>query len=205
LEAVLTALLVILGLLALGFLLLLGLPLSVEARGALSESGASGRVQAAWAFGLVRLSLDGQGTRLRVSGLTFRLKRRARAEDTPGSEAQGDDDSGRSLPRPLRRLLRQPRLILDLVRSLLRALHPRARVTGRLGLGDPAAMAAVELVLAQVLPFLPRVEAAVERDWIDETIDLDGWLRAWLVPGHVAAVCLVWAARPRTIRALAGL
>jgi len=210
--ALLVLLHALLGLLALA-LLLVALPFHASARGAARDGELSGRIRAAWAFGLVALELSPTGAAVRVAGLTvFRPRRAGRADGPPAriereadgrAEEEGERQGG--LAR-IRGALENRRPLLRMAARLLGALHPRLRLAGRLGLGDPADTAALSGLLGAVRA-LPGVDLSVELDWLDEALEgtAEGSARLWLPEALGVAGLLLLRRENRTaLRAVMG-
>ena len=73
---------------------------------------------------------------------------------------------------------------------MLSTLHLTGQVKGSLGLGDPADTAWLAVLLMQLESRFERFRWAVQIDYTDEVIDLNGRIQAWLVPGQLILVGL---------------
>lgn len=188
---ILVALLVGLGLV---LALLLVVPLSYRAVGAIADDDASGHVRVAWGWGVVALRADGDGLALRVLGLRVwrrswrqvveRAARRGRREQDEGEEREGKRGRG------LRWFLRKRRVLARIAGRYLRALHLRGEVSGVVGLAQPDATAALYQLLAVAEQVLPDGTLAVEIDWLEEVVELDLRIKGWLSPLQLVGLTL---------------
>jgi hypothetical protein len=185
-----TALLAILLSIAALLLLLIWIPFQVRAAGAVTFESVSGEVLLQWGWGLVQARLSSErGARLRLLGVPIRVRRGRHREAEERLDDARDDESedagSRSIHLPR---LEQLGRLLRMAGRVLRALHLRLRVNGVVGTGDPAQTAVVLPLIGQ-LERLPRVELAVEWDWVEERLELEaeGSARIWIAE-------LIWTA-----------
>jgi hypothetical protein len=189
-------------LLALGALLALLLlaPFHLRAEGAVGEDGAAGALQVRWGPGLaaVRLSstagLEAWIFGLPLPGLGAAMRRLRRRKPSPRKEPRPAKKQPRTPKEraPRRALLGHRRSLATMAARLARPLRLRARISGRLGTGDPADTAALA-GLCRAVERLPGVELRLELDWIDEVVELEGALsaRIWIVHLLGAALSLL--------------
>jgi hypothetical protein len=186
---------------------LLLLPFDVRAAGAIHDGEVDGQLRARWAFGLVSIRLGRGGLRVGVLGLGWRPAARTRAPREPSERAEDREERpDRRVLGRLRAALRERGPLLGIARRLLAALHPRLRLAGRIGAGDPADTAALSAALS-ALARAPGVSVEVEPDWLDDVLELEarGTARVWpievlvtvagilLEQGHRAALRSVWS------------
>ncbi|MBI5498858.1 MAG: hypothetical protein HY907_01335 [Deltaproteobacteria bacterium] len=184
----------------LGGVLLLALlvPVSVRACGGVRGESANGVVDARWGGGVVRLTIgSGEEGRVRVFGLPlFRVKGKSRAEGKrKGRNHRWTpmDTDGKGKPGAA---WAHRRTLWMAMRRLLRTLHLRGRIEGTVGLDDPADTAVLYGMLATVDGGSERFVVAVDCDWVDETLELEGTVRGMLWPLQVVAVGLaLWVRR----------
>lgn len=171
-------------------LLLLAMPLHLEAQGAVGEDHLEGRVQARWGWLLLRLRADAvTGVDLRVLGLrVWRLRSWKRSRD------DNDDDDDDRPDEPRRRGRRGPSTrqiwphrkgLARLVRAVLSAIPVRGHLFGTIGLSDPADTAMVFGIIDGIAERSHAIDVDIGPDWVDETVDLDGAIGVRLWPAHV--------------------
>jgi hypothetical protein len=181
-------------------------PLELRVEGAVRDGEPSGLAAASWGLGLAALEASPEGLALRLAGApvwrrswsALRRERRteraaARPDERPAarereSAAPRGEGGGR-----FRAVLDHRRALLGMLARFAEALHLRLRVTGAVGLQDPADTA----VLAQALELLgrvPGVELALELDWLDETLEGEavGSARIWAPELAGVAVALLF-------------
>lgn len=192
-------------------ILAIALPFHAAVRGAVRDGEPSGLARVAWAFGLVAVELRPGGARLLLAGAPVaRLRARRGERAAPRRERAREERRERTGRHRARARVggavshRAP--LLRIAARVLRALHLRLRVRGRIGTGDPADTAALAGVL-QAARALPGIELEVEVDWLDEVLEgeADGAARVWL-PELLAVAGLLMLRRPNraAVRALAG-
>jgi hypothetical protein len=169
-------------------------PFGARADGRVSDAAIEGAVELRWLFGLVavRVASGGRGG---FYLLGFRVSR-PRASGSSG-ERERKRKAGRRKPsakkkRGLGWLVRSRRALMGAARRLLAATGFRLKLSGRLGLGDPAETAVLVPLVAQ-LGRLPGVSLELGWDWIEEVIDLEARARAriWLAELLVVGVGLL--------------
>jgi hypothetical protein len=171
-------------------LLALLVPLHARAWGRVRDDRADGRVRVRWGGGVVSFLAAPEGLELRILGLRvsrLRGARKERGEKKP--EAKKRDRDGKQ--RGPGWAWRHRRTLLRAMGRLLAALHPRGRVAGTVGLGDPMDMAALFALLASADERLRRLELDVACDWTEEVLDLDGTVRVLVWPLELLIVLLV--------------
>ena len=191
-------------------LLLLGVPFHARVAGSVHDEDLAGAARFDWGWGLFAVTASfSRGVELRLLGLRvwrFRFarktgeqkrkakeageaKKKAKAAQKAGEPHEKQEKKGR-LGAPLRHRGR----IIGWAVDLLRALRPRLRARGQLGLDDPADTAVLFNALA-ALAALPGVELDVDADWAGDALDLEveAELRVWLV--HLVAVALLLLAK----------
>ena len=218
--AVLWVLLVGLAYILAGLLALLGVlvvvPLEVRVAGAVAEESLEGRVVGRWGWGLIGVrATSAGGAGLYLVGVRiwrFSLSRTPQEREKRRQEKRAKRESKREKRRAEagERASRAARLgwVKAHRRWLWRvgvravsALRLRLRVQGTLGLDDPADTFTLFELLGE-LGRLPGVELDLQRDYLDESLELDVelsgrvWLLAWVGVG------LSMLVKPETWRAL---
>jgi len=191
--------------------IVIALPFQVRARGGVADGELSGAAAIAWAFGLAAVELRPGSAVLRLAGIRAARLRGWRAPGggrrRPGRERGRPDRAGRKGPvARLRGALAHRGHVLRMGRRLVRALHLRLRLRGRVGAADPADTATVA-ALVEAARRVPGVELQVAVDWLDEVLELEADGSAWIwVPEVLAVAGWLWLARGNrlAVRALAG-
>lgn len=199
-------------LVALGALLglVLVMPLSVQARGAVSASAltATFGLKVRWAFGALGLDVDPSGHVFRLFGLkVWRSSTRKKTEKKNPRErarqvrkVRRDRKNKRARNNgPLWFWHHRDELLKTLLR-LLSTLHLRGRVEGLVGLEEPDDTIWLALAIHAVSDRLPEGTLALDVDYADLTLEVEGRLSAWVVPLHLAAVGLALITLNRTTR-----
>jgi hypothetical protein len=191
---------ILVGLIGLILVLLL-IPFHVRAAGQVDDSHWEGSLVARWAWGLVSLRSEGSLPDLYLLGFrVYRFKKRpAKARPKPAR---------RKRPRPgLGTLLRHRRTAFALARRLVHALCLRLRLTGTVGLDDPADTAWLMQLLGRLNRSTPAVHVALEPDWLEERLAVQGAFSARIWPIQFALIGLGAYARRDTrlmLRAASG-
>lgn len=199
-------------LIALGVLvgLIVVMPLSVQARGSVSASAltATFGLKVRWAFGVLGLDLDPSGQVIRLFGLqVWRSKSSEKAE-------KKDPKKGARKVAKVRRARKNRRSrnngplwfwqhrdeLLQTLLRLLSTLHLRGRVEGLVGLEEPDDTIWLALAIHAVSDRLPEGTLALDVDYTDLALEVEGRLSAWAVPLHVAVVGLLLLIFDRTTR-----
>ena len=165
-------------------LLLLLVPIQLRVRGDLRDATLSGQAEGRWGWGLVsvRIGADRTAT-LHLMGIRiYRLKPRDRRP--PPKPARARKRGG------MKWLIQYRRVLWRLMARLAGTLRLQARITGELGLDDPAATALLVQLLWELNDRLERVTLEVHPDYLDETFSVAGEARALLWPLHVGLVLL---------------
>lgn len=199
-------------LVALGALigLVLVMPLSVQARGAVSASAltATFGLKVRWAFGALGLDVDRSGQVFRLFGIkVWRSSNRNKTEKKNPRErarqvrrVRRDRKKKRARNNgPLWFWHHRDELLKTLLR-LLSTLHLRGRVEGLVGLEEPDDTIWLALAIHAVSDRLPEGTLALDVDYADLTLEVEGRLSAWVVPLHLAAVGLALITLNRTTR-----
>lgn len=202
-------------LVALGALLglVLVMPLSVQAQGAVSASAftATFGLKVRWAFGALGLDVDPSGQVFRLFGIkVWRSSTRNKTEKKNPRERARQVRKVRKVRRdrkkkrsrnngPLWFWHHRDELLQTLLR-LLSTLHLRGRVEGLVGLEEPDDTIWLALAIHAVSDRLPEGTLALDVDYADLTLEVEGRLSAWVVPLHVAAVGLALITLNRTTR-----
>ena len=178
------------------------MPISYRAVAGLDESdGLSWHARVAWGFGLVSFGADGEGTVVRVCGLAVR--RRAWGEGTGKRPRRARRPKPRAKGRRgLRWFWARRRTLGAIAWRYVRALHVRGRIEGVIGLPDPDQNAVLHQALVVVDRVLPEGVIAVEVEWVDEVVALEGRLGGWVWPLQVVAITVLVLVAPTTRRAL---
>jgi hypothetical protein len=196
-------------------LLVLLLPFRAGAFGSLHDGEPSGVARVDWGFGLLGVELDtGRRVGLRVAWLpvarfTMREKREKPESPPekakPGKKVKKKQAKAGALDR-LRAALAERAAFRHIAARIVRAVHLRARASGRIGTGDPADAAAL-FALLQLLRELPGVELELELDWVEEALDLEVEVgaRIWIAELlAVAALLLLERPNRRALRVAIG-
>jgi hypothetical protein len=188
-------------------LVMLALPFHASARGVMHLTGVSGTARIAWAFGLAAVTIRRGGFVLRLAGLPVLRGRsgRGRRERRREKRDQEPEKGGKSAPARVRSAFAHRGALVRMALRLVRALHLRLRVRGRVGTGDPADTAAISGLLLAARS-LPGVGVEVETDWLDEVLEgeAEGSARVWVPELTVVAALLLLAREHRAaVRALA--
>jgi len=168
--------------------LVLLIPLHGRAEGEVGEESLWGQVTARWGFGVLALKLRSDGPSglyllgVRVSGLDWNKRRKEKKK--PKEKKEPGEKKGLAWFLEHRRTLTR-----SLVR-LLRALDPRIRIRGVVGLGDPADTVAAAQIIEAVAARVPRVDLALEWEHLDEVLELSGSFRARVWPVQLVGVVL---------------
>ena len=166
--------------------LLLLVPLDARAEGRIADGELDGRARVRWGGGFLSVRFGPKGAALHLLGLRV-LRLRGGGPEKPRDEDEGKP--GRH--RPAGWYWRHRRTLWRAGLRLLRTAHPRGRIHGRVGLGDPADDAALCAVLSGAAGRWPRLELDVDCDWVEEVVELEGSVRAIVWPLGLAVVLLV--------------
>lgn len=190
--------------------LLLVMPLSVQARGAVSASAltATYGLKVRWAFGVLGLDLDPAGQVFRLFG--FKVWRSNISKEPKKKDPRKRARKVRKVRRarkgkrsrnngPLWFWQHRDELLQTLLR-LLSTLHLRGRVEGLVGLEEPDDTIWLALAIHAVSDRLPEGTLALDVDYADLALEVEGRISAWAVPLHVAAVGLALITFDRTTR-----
>jgi hypothetical protein len=165
---------------------LLLVPVRLVANGTFTDDVVDGRALLSWGLGLVQMSASPAGAELRIAGL--RVHRFAGAH--------------RREKKPRRRARADPMLIWRIVRRSVASLGVHARVSGRVGMGDPADTAQLFALLASARMFGPRVDTrGIEIDWMEPAVELQGEVEGWLWPIAIVSIAIQEVVRARRLRA----
>jgi hypothetical protein len=169
-------------------LVLLIVPIHVRAEGGIHGMSLSGKAAIRWGWGLVSVRMaPGSGFTLHVLGI--RIWTFTGSDEPEPEKPEEPKKKGRKGPG-LRWFLEYRRHAWKLLKRLLDTLRLRLRVTGELGLGDPADTALLAALLGELERSQELVELEVQPDWLDETIELDGDLGARIWPIHIGLILL---------------
>ncbi|MFO0745991.1 MAG: hypothetical protein U1F43_09995 [Myxococcota bacterium] len=197
--------------------LLLVMPLRLRAEGAVDDEGWDGSARIAWAFGFLSLHADVDGMAFRIIGIPIMRRswddaaRRAAARKAKALSKPPKKKAAKPKPpreprarRGLRWFLSHRGLLAKVAGRYVRALHLRGGVDGVVGMPDPSQTASVFQVLAALDALLPDGMLDVQVDWVEEVLDLEGRLGAWLWPLEVVVISLALVLDRKTWRALRG-
>lgn len=205
--------------------LLVALPWSVRASGAVAIWRATGEVAGDWGLGLVgfrwsredgawfrlvgldvlRIRSDDEDVAQNEAALARREAKRAiraeRREQRREAKRARREAQGRREPGPLFWLGWAARN-RGLFYRLVRALHLGGGIQGRVGTGDPADTATLAVLIDPVLAWIPGSESGIAWDYLDEALYLEGQVRArvWLL--ELLGLALVTLVRGESRRAL---
>ncbi len=169
-------------------LLLLVVPLHLQADGFVGEDDLEGRVLARWGWWVLTFRADsGTGVDARVFGL--RVWRYERRPDKPKREKKKKDKPKKTRRQKAEkggRFWQNRQAMARFASTLLRAIPVRG-----VGLDDPADTAALFGVLDRLGDWSEAIELDVEPNWIDETVEVGGAISVRLWPAHVL-LALLW-------------
>ena len=197
-SLLLTILLWILAVVGIILAVVLLVPVHIRARGRVQGLSVSGWARARWGFGFISIKADPQtGVALYWLGLrVWRFKMKGHEEPKP--EKKKKEKAGRGSGW----FWRNRRMLFWMAGRMYRTLHLKGRIAGTVGLGDPADMAYLWMLLWQLEGRVPGLELSVECDWQDEALELDGDVRAWVWPLQVLLVAAFTFLRRDVRRAL---
>lgn len=166
--------------------ILLLVPIHLRAEGGVDDESLDGRVRIQWAWGVlsVRVTPAGVAT-LHFFGLRFWTLRKRGPKDEADPAPKKERAKGQ-----LRWFLKHRQTGLRFAKRLIRALRLQLQVRGELGLGDPASTALMNRLLWELNRTSPSVSFAVEPDWMEERVQLDGAIRARIWLAHIGLVLL---------------
>ena len=190
-ELAISIILVLIVCLAGVVLVVLIMPLSFRSQGSLTGFEASGWIHVGWAFGALQVRAQpDKGVRLYVLGVpVHRFDVRNRAK-TQKSATKKKKKSKPKTATQVRSLWHERSTLSWAAKRMLSTLHLTGQLRGRLGLGDPADTAWLAVLFMQFESRFQRFRWAVQLDYTDEVIDLNGRIGAWLVPGQFLLVGL---------------
>ena len=204
-----TAALVLVAVLVGLLLLLLVLPLRVHAHGMAGDEELWGSAELRWGPSLVMLRFHSdRGIHIKLLGIpvyradSFPSRSKKKKGKKPKKEKARKK---RSLRESLESFAEDRHLLFDMAARALRALHASLYIGGRMGLADPSKTA---LALASIRELDRRLPEAIELDlwddYIEDTLQLEGRLKAWLVPLEAVLIALGWLIRADSRRVLLG-
>lgn len=190
--------------------LVLVMPLSVQARGSVSASAltATFGLKVRWAFGVLGLDVDPTGQVVRLFGFrVWRSNTQKRSEKKDPKERarkvrkvrRGRKNKRSRNNGPLWFWQHRDELLQTLLR-LLSTLHLRGRVEGLVGLDEPDDTIWLALAIHAVSDRLPEGTLALDVDYADLALEVEGRISAWAVPLQIAAVGLFLLTFDRTTR-----
>lgn len=199
--------------------LLLVAPVSLRVSGAVSASEMSGRyaISGRWALGVLGVDVaKGRRATVRLLGIPVWRARDGSKERARGGRRDGKRDGRREAKRRAKRVRRvrrrnglvwwwhQREVLWGSVMRVVGTLHVRGRVEGLVGLAEPDDTIWLALALDALEQRLPEGTLALEVDYGDAALEVEGEVRSWLVPVQVLAVALGVYLRPTVRRALRG-
>lgn len=175
-------------------------PFRVRAAGLLSDDAVHGVVAGSWLFGLIRVDAASDGVALRLLGRPVwrrepdddatKAEKEAAKKDKQAEKAEKEEKAKKRKHGARRSARAKLRWFLD-HRSTLAPLLGRAvdtfqlhlRISGTVGLDDPADTAELALVLSAVERWVPAARLDVRPDYLDEVIDVEGEVgaRLWIL------------------------
>jgi hypothetical protein len=181
---------VLLALLFGAFLLVLLVPIQFAARGVFTEHVVDASASATWGFGVLSVHAAPDGTV--VWFLRWPVYRYYRSETPQDSPEEAQDKPRRKRRRP------SVRFLVRVARRLFTSLRLRARLLGRLGMGDPAETAKVFGLLATARVLIPGLDTrAVQVDWLDAALELEGHVNGRVWPASVAWILVSETAKSK--------
>lgn len=187
LSIVLWLLAVVLGVM----LLVLLIPIHLQAVGAVDEDRLEGRALARWGWWLLTLRADpAVGIDARLCGL--RVWRYHRRSEEPKKKKKVKERTGWWQRKEAgARAWRNRDGLSRVASTALRAMPLSGTVHATIGLSDPADTGALFGLLDQLAQWSEAIELDLEPNWIDETLELDGAIGVRLWPVQVL-LALVW-------------
>jgi hypothetical protein len=194
-------------------LLLVLLPFRARASGTVHDGWPAGAVRVDWGLRLLAVEVD-SSRRMTLRVLQLPVARFAlggRPEKAEGRRrrprtAERERTRKGGALRRLRAAFAERESFQRMAARVVRALHLRLRVSGRVGIGDPHDTVALAALLA-ALGALPGVELAIDLDWVEEALELEleaearVWIAELLV---VAALLLLEGSNRRALRSAFG-
>lgn len=189
-------------------LLVVLLPFRARVFGSVHDGEPEGVAGVDWGLGLLGVEIDTwRRVRLWVAWLPvarFAVReRRVKPERPPKKPRREKEAAEAGAFQRLRAALAERAAFRRMAARIVRAVHLRARATGRIGTGDPADAAAL-FALLQPLRALPGVELELELDWVEEALELELEVgaRIWIAELlAVAALLLLERPNRRALRA----
>ena len=176
-----------------GLLAVALVPIRLAAQGAFTQARVDARATASWGLGLLTFELTpAQGGRLRLVGLPVY---RVRLSDSENQE----EEPSKPPPRTRRRRFRPTlRFLARVTRRVVRSLHLRGTLRGRVGAGNPADTATLFGALVVVRRWLPLIDTQdLEVDWLEPAVELEADVGARLWPAALAWIVATEVARQR--------
>ena len=174
-------------------------PISARADGALGEDELWGVAELRWGHSIAMVRVGSEvGGQLYLFGIPlFRL---------PAISKPGEDEKKKRKGPKLGRLLSQdPRVLASMMARGLRALHPQLHIGGTVGLGDPADTAFMLTAVRRIdLLVTDRIELDLRDDLLEDTTQLFGRMRAWMIPAEIGLILLLWVIRSESRQVLRG-
>lgn len=185
----LTILLWIFAILGILLLILLLMPFQFRAEGAIHDAHPSGAAEARWAFGFLKVKA---APRLGVVFYLMGIKVHEFTGKADKKEKPGKKRKKRKKKRGrAKRMLRNWRILLRLSIRLFKTLHLRLRISGTIGLDDPADTACLREALRPLEGRIPGVLMNLCYDYADGALELEGRFSLLVIPGQAAFVALI--------------
>lgn len=183
-SLLLTILLWILAIVGIILALVLLVPVHVRAQGQVKGLSAFGWARVRWGFGFISIKANPQtGVALYWLGLrVWRFKMKGHKDPKPEKKEEKKPEKGFGW------FWRNRRMHSWMAGRMYRTLHLKGKISGTVGLGDPADMAWLWMFLWQLEGRVPGLNLLVECNWQDEELDLNGDIRAWVWPLQVLLV-----------------
>lgn len=190
---------------------ILFVPICVRMSGAAGEDELWGVAELRWGHSIAMARIGTEtGGRVYLFGLpVFRLPAFSKSsEEKRKKKRKSKSKNKRNKPKgsTLAQLWHNGRRVMPpMVARGLRALHPHLYVGGTVGLGDPASAGLMLTSVHQIDHLITdRVKIDIRDDFLEDSTQLFGRLRAWIVPAEIALVLIVWMVRSDTRRMLLG-
>lgn len=183
-------------------LLVLVVPIRVTAAGKLRGLRPSGSLEALWGYGVVGFhARPGEPATLKIFGIPVRRFRK-KEEKRPEPEGEKRKKPRKKSRRGLRWLWRNRHTFRELWNRAVRSLALQLKVTGCIGVGDPADTAQLQLLLQWAASASQRIDASeLSLDWTDEVIEIQLTARARVWPAGLLAIFLSTFLRRKVRRA----
>jgi hypothetical protein len=181
-------------------LLILFMPIKLEAVGSIKALGVSGRVCVRWAFGFLScMAASGQRVQVRLLGFPIHsFKPGSDDEKSEEKKQKKKQKKQKKAKKGLGFFVRHRKALIGMFLRVLKAFHLRGQLSGVVGLGDPAVMAWLHVVGLQVPLHHKGFVWDVQPDYLEEVLDLQGSGQALFWPVQFGFIFLLFFLSRRT-------